>query len=62
MTEEQALRIGRQAAKDARERVGYDRNALLQELERDSYKKEELIEALTITGLLILQARQETKQ
>ncbi|KVO95536.1 hypothetical protein BGV71_31765 [Burkholderia ubonensis] len=62
MTEEQALRKGRQATEDARKRVGFDRNALLQELEQESQADKELMDALEAIGQLILQARQETKQ
>lgn len=62
MTEEQALRIGRKAVEDARRRVGYDRNALLQELEKGTKKNKETMAAFAITGMLILKASQETKQ
>ncbi len=62
MTEEQALRIGRKAVEDARRRVGNDRNALLQELEKGTQKSTEKMQAFVTAGCLFLQANKATKQ
>jgi len=62
MTEEQALRIGRKAVEDARRRVGNDRTALLQELEKGTKKNVETMQAFAIAGRLFLLASQATKQ
>ncbi|KVF22916.1 hypothetical protein WJ06_10180 [Burkholderia cepacia] len=62
MNEDQALRIGRKAVEDARRRVGNDRNALLQELEKGTKKNTETMQAFAIAGRLLLQASQATKQ
>ncbi|AIO25719.1 hypothetical protein CEQ23_22500 [Burkholderia cepacia] len=62
MNEDQALRIGRKAVEDARKRVGNDRNALLQELEKGTKKNTETMQAFAIAGRLFLQASQATKQ
>jgi len=62
MNEDQALRIGRKAIEDARKRVGNDRNALLQELEKGTKTNTETMQAFAIAGRLFLQASQATKQ
>ncbi|KVV20316.1 hypothetical protein WK78_28950 [Burkholderia cepacia] len=62
MTEEQALRKGREAVEDARQRVGDNRNALIEELSRAAIDDPELATAFAIAGHLIIEAQQQTKQ
>jgi hypothetical protein len=61
MTEDEALHIGRKAVEDARERVGGDKNAMQQELEKQIEIDPELFAAFALAGELILRSMQDTK-
>ncbi|MGS1071695.1 hypothetical protein [Burkholderia glumae] len=61
MTENDALRISRQAVEDARAAVGDDRTALMEALGKAAFGDREIAEAFALTGVLILQAQQERK-
>lgn len=61
MTDGDALRISRQAVRDAQAVVGDDRNALIEELGKAALGNRNLAEAFALTGLLLLQAEQEKK-
>ncbi|MFL9904731.1 hypothetical protein PQR71_42505 [Paraburkholderia fungorum] len=61
MTDDEALRISRKAAQDARKRVGFEKDALDQEFESMAETDPMLAEALLITGLAIIESQQDTK-
>ncbi|AUT68549.1 MULTISPECIES: hypothetical protein [Paraburkholderia] len=62
MTHDEALRIGRQAAEEARKQVGgNDKDELLKGIEQQAAQKPEVAEAFRVFGHLLLDAHQETK-
>jgi hypothetical protein len=60
MKDDEAIQIGRQAAQDARKRVGVDKDAE-QELEAQTETDPVLAEAYLKAGMLILESKQDTK-
>lgn len=58
MEENEALRISREAVKAAHGKVGDDKQALAQELERRTAQDPKLFEAFRIAGHLIVAAKQ----
>lgn len=62
MTEDEALRMAREAMQKAVRRHGSDRQALIAALEAQGKKNPALMEAFAITGYLADQAKAETKQ
>jgi hypothetical protein len=62
MTDDEALQISRQAAQDARKRVGVDdKEALDKEFESIAETDSRLADALLQAGMLILESKQDTK-
>ncbi len=61
MTDDEALRIGREAAEDAQKKVGGKKNDLLKELEKQSEQHTDVAKAFNEAGRLWLQSHQETK-
>jgi len=62
MTHDEALRIGRQAAEEARKQVGgNDKAELLKGIEKQAAQKPEVAEAFRVLGYLLLDSHQETK-
>jgi hypothetical protein len=62
MTHDEALRIGRQAAEEARKQVGGNvKDELLKGLEQQAAQKPEVAEAFRVLGPLLLESHQETK-
>jgi hypothetical protein len=61
MTDDEAIQISREAAQDARKRVGVDKEAADKEFEAQSETDSRLAEALLQAGMLFEQSRQDTK-
>ncbi|MFM0022163.1 hypothetical protein [Paraburkholderia azotifigens] len=61
MTDDEALRIGRQAAEDAQRKVGGNKDDLLKELKKQSEQQQDVAEAFKKAGMLWQQSHQETK-
>jgi hypothetical protein len=62
MKDDEAIQISREAAQDARKRVGVDdREALDKEFESIAETDPRVAEAVQVTSLMILRSQQDTK-
>lgn len=61
MTEDEALRIGREAVEDARKRVGDNKEELMREIEKRAYEDARLMTAFSLAGHLFLRSAQGPK-
>lgn len=61
MTDDEALRIGREAVEAARERVGTNKQKLRKELEARIRTDPKTMEAFALAGQLLLTSKQETQ-
>ena len=61
MTNDEALRIGREAVEDARKRVGDKQEELIEVIEKRLATEPRLSEAFAQTGHLLLRSLQETR-
>jgi hypothetical protein len=61
MEESEALRIGREAVQTAIKKVGADKRALAEELEKRAKRNKKVFEAFAIAGHLMVSSAQEKK-